>query len=41
MAREEGVEGLQVRGFLRVHVVEEGTEVWVGSYEGGGLVGVD
>lgn len=41
MAREKGVEGGEVGGFLRVHVMHEGAEVRVGFDDGWGLRGVD
>lgn len=41
MVGEEVVEGGEVAGFLIVHVLHEGTQVWVCFYKRGRLRGVD
>lgn len=41
MASKKTVESGEVAGFLSVHVLHHGTEMWVGLHDGRGLGGVD
>lgn len=41
MASKEMVESGEVTGFLIVHMLHHGTEMWMGLHDGRGLGGID